>query len=198
MPTKTYQNAQFNLSAVKLADLSADHGYEVAFCGRSNAGKSSALNTISQRKQLARTSKTPGRTQAINVFDLDEQRRLIDLPGYGYAKVSAAIQSRWQKTLGEYLETRDCLRGLILLIDIRHPHTKLDEQMLDWCQHFEVPTHILLTKADKISQQARNKALKQMQQAVLDTPFITAQIFSSTKRIGVEQATAQLDKWFDL
>ena len=126
-----------------------DAGYEVAFAGRSNAGKSSALNALTQRKSLARTSKTPGRTQHLVFFELDGERRLVDLPGYGYAKVPEKVRRHWGLAMETYLSGRESLRGLVLMMDVRHPLTDFDKQMLQWCQHAGMPVHILLTKADK-------------------------------------------------
>ena len=191
-----YQQATFLTSAAKLSQLPPDQGAEVAFAGRSNAGKSSALNVLTNQNRLARTSKTPGRTQLINFFVLDEQRRLVDLPGYGYAKVSEQIKQRWQKTLAEYLETRRCLKGLILLMDIRHPLKDSDLHMLNWAHQANLPIHILLTKQDKLSKNAAQatklKVTKQLQDYG-DT--ITVQTFSSLKKTGIEPLTAVMDGW---
>ncbi|MES9938030.1 MAG: ribosome biogenesis GTP-binding protein YihA/YsxC, partial [Sedimenticola sp.] len=142
-----YHQARFLTSAAKLNQSPADEGIEVAFAGRSNAGKSSAINTLCQQRNLARTSKTPGRTQLLNFFTLDEQRRLVDLPGYGYAKVAEKVKLQWQKELAAYLEQRQSLRGIILLVDVRHPLKEFDQQMLDWSAQIDLPVHILLTKA---------------------------------------------------
>lgn len=191
-----YNKATFLLSAPTLAELPADSGIEVAFIGRSNAGKSSALNTITGIKGLARTSKTPGRTQMINLFGLDENRRLVDLPGYGYAKVPLAIKHRWQKYINEYLQKRDCLKGLILIMDIRHPLKEYDQQCLDWAYHSELPTHILLTKADKLSRGAAINTLNEVRKALEHLPGITVQLFSSLNKAGLEEALLQLDSWY--
>lgn len=191
-----YNNATFLLSAPTLAELPLDSGIEVAFIGRSNAGKSSALNTITGIKGLARTSKTPGRTQMINLFSLDENRRLVDLPGYGYAKVPLAIKHRWQKYINEYLQKRDCLKGLILIMDIRHPLKEYDQQCLDWAYHSELPTHILLTKADKLSRGAAINTLNEVRKALEHLPGITVQLFSSLNKAGLEEALLQLDSWY--
>lgn len=186
------------ISANRLDQLPADQGIEVAFAGRSNAGKSSALNVISDIKSLARTSKTPGRTQMINLFELDEQRRLVDLPGYGYAKVPDKIKRHWQQTLNRYLEQRQCLHGLILLMDIRHPFKEFDLLMLDWCQQAEMPVHILLTKADKLKHGAASNALQKARKILkTEYPNNTIQLFSALKRQGVDEARAVLDGWFD-
>ncbi|MET0046168.1 MAG: ribosome biogenesis GTP-binding protein YihA/YsxC [Sedimenticola sp.] len=192
-----YHQARFLTSAAKLNQSPADEGIEVAFAGRSNAGKSSAINTLCQQRNLARTSKTPGRTQLLNFFALDEQRRLVDLPGYGYAKVAEKVKLQWQKELAAYLEQRQSLRGIILLVDVRHPLKEFDQQMLDWSAQIDLPVHILLTKADKLKHGAASKALLQVRKAV--APFgeqVSVQLFSSLKRQGVDQAHSVLDQWF--
>ncbi|EIJ41466.1 ribosome biogenesis GTP-binding protein YsxC/EngB [Beggiatoa alba B18LD] len=194
-----YHQAQYTLSAHNLSQLPSDTGREVAFAGRSNAGKSSAINAITQQKALARTSKTPGRTQQIMFFQLDEKRRLVDLPGYGYAKVSITIKQHWQNTLERYLQTRGSLNGLILLMDIRHPLTDFDKNMLLWCQHSAMPVHILLTKADKLSFGAAKSSLLQVKNQLsafkTDSTDISVQLFSAHKATGVDEARAVLDLW---
>ncbi len=198
MPTPNhYRAAVFLLGAQQLHQLPADTGIEVAFAGRSNAGKSSALNVISGIKNLARTSKTPGRTQQINLFGLDEERRLADLPGYGYAKVPVAIKDHWRATLEKYFNTRQSLRGLILLMDARHPLKEFDQLMLDWCRHKGMPVHILLTKADKLSRGAAAAALQQVRQYLRPFPASSAQLFSALNGQGVDEVRARLDEWFD-
>jgi GTP-binding protein len=194
-----YHRARFLTSAAKLAQSPPDEGMEVAFAGRSNAGKSSAINTLCQQKTLARTSKTPGRTQLLNFFTLDEKRRLVDLPGYGYAKVSEAVKRQWQAELAAYLELRHSLRGLILLMDIRHPMKEFDRQMLEWCSHQGLPTHILLTKSDKLKRGAAAKSLQQTKKEC--APYgdrVTLQLFSSLNRQGVDAAHEVLDRWLEL
>jgi len=199
MSASFYTKAQFLLSAAKLNQLPSDEGFEAAFAGRSNAGKSSALNVITQKPGLARTSKTPGRTQLINVFTLDEDRRLVDLPGYGYAKVSEDVKRRWQATLAQYLETRLCLKGLILLMDIRHPLKALDENMLAWAYARGLAIHILLTKADKLSRSAGLQVLqgvnKVLNQKGYDKELVSAQLFSALAKTGLEEVYAVLDRW---
>lgn len=190
-----YNNATFLTSSPTLAELPADEGLEVAFIGRSNAGKSSALNTITGIKGLARTSKTPGRTQMINFFNLDTHRRLVDLPGYGYAKVPLAIKQRWQKYINEYLQTRTSLRGLILIMDIRHPLKEYDQQYIEWAVNSDVPTHILLTKSDKLSRGAAINTLLEVRKALELFPGISVQLFSSLNRAGLEEALMCLDAW---
>lgn len=191
-----YTKAAFLISAAKLAQLPTDDGYEVAFVGRSNAGKSSAINVITEQHRLARTSKTPGRTQLINVFALDAERRLIDLPGYGYAKVSEAIKQEWQTLLSNYLCERECLKGLILLMDIRHPLKDTDQQLLLWARDRGLPTHVLLTKADKLNRNPAMQQLIKVRQAMIPYhPSATAQLFSALKRTGLDDARAQLNSW---
>jgi len=194
-----YQRAQFLLSATALAQLPEDIGIEVAFAGRSNAGKSSAINRITAIGNLARTSKTPGRTQQINLFGLDEARRLVDLPGYGYAKVPEAVKRQWQGLLERYLQGRESLRGLILMMDIRHPLTEYDRMMLSWCAHRAMPVHILLTKADKLKRGPATAVLHKVQRALAEVhPGATLQLFSALKGTGLEEARTQLNGWFDL
>lgn len=194
-----FRQASFLTSANALSQLPPDDGAEAAFAGRSNAGKSSALNVITEQRNLARTSKTPGRTQLINFFVLDEQHRLVDLPGYGYAKVPEKVKRHWQQVLSDYLATRQCLRGLVLLMDIRHPLKEFDRQMLDWCHHQEMPVHILLTKADKLKRGPAANTLQQVRKTLKsDYPLATAQLFSSLNRQGVDEARAKLAEWLEL
>jgi len=162
-------------------------GHEVAFAGRSNVGKSSAINAIAGQARLARTSKTPGRTQQIVFFEIDSRQRLVDLPGYGYAKVPPGLQRHWEKAVRHYLEDRNSLRGLILLGDIRRGLTDLDRQLLEWCAHKNLFVHLLLTKSDKLSRSAANQALVKVQRDVrLDT--VTVQLFSALRKVGIEEA----------
>ena len=191
-----YRKATFVKSAVELEQLTADSGSEVAFIGCSNAGKSSALNAITGLKGLARISKTPGRTQAINIFDLgNKQQRLIDLPGYGYAKVPKAVRERWGKTIDLYLQDRESLSGLVLLMDIRHPLKPLDQHLIEWTMSCHLPLHILLTKADKLSRNLQRKTLNDVCEALGEYgDLISVQIFSSVTREGVEDAKIALDE----
>ncbi len=193
------QQASFLISAAKVDQCPDDQGYEVAFAGRSNAGKSSALNTLTHAS-LARTSKTPGRTQLLNFFSLDDERRLVDLPGYGYAKVPIPLKLHWQKHLEAYLGSRECLRGLILMMDIRHPLTEFDQLMLDWTAASQMPMHILLTKADKLAFGAAKNALLKVQQDIRKRwgDRVSIQLFSAPKRQGVEEAQAVLGAWMGL
>ncbi|WNC72440.1 ribosome biogenesis GTP-binding protein YihA/YsxC [Thalassotalea psychrophila] len=189
--------AKFELSAPDIRRLPADSGIEVAFAGRSNAGKSSALNTLTNQKALARTSKTPGRTQLINVFDIRENRRLIDLPGYGFAKVPLEMKKKWQKALAEYLEKRMSLKGLVLLMDIRHPLKDLDVDLINWANDSQLPTLVLLTKADKLKPGKRNSEVLQVRKKCLTMhDNIKVQAFSSLTKVGLEQATAAISDWF--
>lgn len=188
-----YQIA-FLKSAFSLHQLPPDNGIEVAFIGHSNAGKSSALNTLFG-KRLARVSKTPGRTQAINVFTLDAKRRIMDLPGYGYAKVPKEIQDNWQKTVNQYLQKRKSLRGLVLVMDIRHPLKKLDRQLLDWAAKCALPVHILLTKVDKLKRAPVLKQLKHVEKEVAHYTKVTLQTFSALTREGEMEALLELDAW---
>ncbi|WP_454781654.1 ribosome biogenesis GTP-binding protein YihA/YsxC [Legionella sp. WA2022007384] len=199
MSENPYSKAVFLKSAAKVPQLPEDSGYEVAFAGRSNAGKSSALNCLTGIKNLARTSKTPGRTQLINLFGIDETRRLVDLPGYGYAKVALQVKMDWQKNLAHYLEVRQSLRGLILLMDIRHPLKDLDVMMVDWALNRKLPVHILLTKSDKLSRsEVKNTVSKVRKHYELATHLITVQSFSSLKKDGVGELITLLNQWFDL
>jgi GTP-binding protein len=197
MLNNPYSKAAFLKSAAKVDQLPADDGYEVAFAGRSNAGKSSALNCLTGIRQLARTSKTPGRTQLINLFALDELRRLVDLPGYGYAKVAVKIKQDWQKNLAHYLDVRQCLRGLVLLMDSRHPLMELDQRMLDWALDRQIPVHILLTKSDKLNRsEVKNAVLNVKRHYELWEDFITVQAFSSLKKEGLDELITRLNTWY--
>jgi GTP-binding protein len=193
---------EFSRGAPSLSALPPDDGLEIAFAGRSNAGKSSAINTITGRKGLARTSGTPGRTQHINFFSLPGEgahRRLVDLPGYGYAKVSKSVREQWERTLHRYLEIRESLRGLILLMDSRHPLTAGDQQMLNWCQAVDMPVHILLTKIDKLKRGEAASTLAEVNRALSENwPIASVQRFSATKREGVDEARARIALWLEL
>ncbi|MGY1489427.1 ribosome biogenesis GTP-binding protein YihA/YsxC [Methylobacillus pratensis] len=191
-----FQNATFHISAHKLSDLPPPAGVEVAFAGRSNAGKSSALNTLANHNRLAFVSKQPGRTQLINFFSLGNDRFLVDLPGYGYAKVPEAMRKHWQLTLASYLSQRPCIGGLVLVMDCRHPLTPLDRQMLDWYSPSGKPIHALLTKSDKLSRQAANQTLQQVRKELeANWGNCSVQLFSSLKKQGVEEAEAVIGRW---
>ncbi len=188
-----YRTAQYLKSAPTLLECPPDSGAEVAFAGRSNAGKSSAINALTDNGKLARTSKTPGRTQLLNFFTLDDEHRLVDLPGYGFAKVPIAVKEAWQAHLEEYLSGRISLRGLVLLMDVRHPLQPFDQLMLNWGKRANMPMHVLLTKADKLKFGAAKSALLQVQRDVGSAA--TVQLFSSPDRSGLDQLRAQLDQW---
>ena len=191
-----FQEAQFFISADKLTDLPPPSGIEIAFAGRSNSGKSSAINTLANRNRLAFVSKTPGRTQLINFFSLGNERFLVDLPGYGYAKVPEAMRVHWQSVLSRYLMERESLHGLVLIMDARHPLTPLDHQMLNWFIPTCKPVHVLLTKADKLSKQQATTTLRTVRAELERTyPNCTVQLFSSLKRIGLDEAEALIGKW---
>ena len=189
-----YRSARYVISAHQLKQLPADSGYEVAFAGRSNACKSSAINTLTEQKSLARTSKTPGRTQQIVIFDLDEERRIADLPGYGYAKVPEKLRAHWQKVLQRYFEERECLRGVVLVMDIRHPMKPFDQQMLAWCSAIGLPCHVLLTKADKLKRGPAQAALHKVRRALPEGA--SAQVFSASNREGMDVLIRQLNEWY--
>ena len=192
-----YATVTFDKSAENIRQLCADEGIEIAFAGRSNAGKSSALNTLTRQKNLARTSKTPGRTQLINVFRLDDNRRLIDLPGYGFAKVPIEVKNRWQKSLGEYLVERNSLKGLVVLTDIRHPMRDLDQDLIYWAVDSNIPVLVLLTKADKLKTGKRKAELLKIREASLAFQGdVTVHVFSSLKGIGVDVLSHKLNEWY--
>jgi len=199
MTATLYRQAAYWLSAHKLEQLPEDIGFEVAFAGRSNSGKSSAINVITEQKKLARTSKTPGRTQQINFFKLDENRRLVDLPGYGFAKVPLALKQHWQQTLERYLQVRRSLRGLVLMMDVRHPLTEFDQEMLNWCSLYDMPVHVLLTKADKISRSKGSAELKKVHQHLAGlSGDSNVQLFSALKRVGIEEVHDYLNRWLEV
>lgn len=189
-----FQQAVFTTSAATLAQLPYSRG-EVAFAGRSNAGKSSAINTLARHNRLAFVSKTPGRTQLINFFDVGNGQHIVDLPGYGYAKVPPEIRATWEKVLSGYLQTRETLAGLVLIMDARHPLTPLDRQMLDWFLPRGLPVHILLTKADKLSRGAAGKTLAEVRSALKLYPQVSVQLFSSLAKQGIEEAETVISGW---
>jgi GTP-binding protein len=186
-----YPNARFILSANAPEQFMPDTGVEVAVAGRSNAGKSSAINVIVNRRQFARTSKTPGRTRLVNFFELREDERLVDLPGYGYAKVAEAMQRHWGELLQQYFESRKSLRGLLLVVDARRQLQDFDRQMLAFAESVDLPTHVLLTKSDKLKRGQAATALLQVKKSLGDTA--TAQRFSALKKSGCDEARAVLD-----
>lgn len=193
-----FNKAEFLLSAPSINQCPEDTGSEVAFAGRSNAGKSSAINTLTNNAKLARTSKTPGRTQLLNFFTLAENCRLVDLPGYGFAKVPKAMKQAWDRNLAGYLQERQSLRGLVMLMDIRHPLQQYDWQMVRWASESEMPVHLLLTKADKLKRGPAKSTLLQVQRLLAEeglTDNISIQLFSSLKKEGLSELKQQLQSW---
>ena len=194
--TINFRNASFLQSASAIENAPTDIGSEVAFAGRSNSGKSSAINTLTNQGKLARTSRTPGRTQLINFFSLSDHQRLVDLPGYGFAKVPLAVKKKWNQQLERYLQYRESLRGLVMLMDIRHPLTEPDKQMLGWAVTASMPVHILLTKADKLKRgPAQNTLLSVRGELSAQSDLLSVQLFSSLKRQGVDELSRQLNQW---
>ncbi|UJP06486.1 MAG: ribosome biogenesis GTP-binding protein YihA/YsxC [Nitrosomonas sp.] len=194
----SFQNASFIASINEIRDLPKHDGIEIAFAGRSNAGKSSAINTLTRRNRLAFVSKTPGRTQQINFFRLNPVLYLVDLPGYGYAKVPEAIRMHWRHLLNEYLQKRPTLAGLVLIMDIRHPLTSLDIQMIDWFLPTGKDIHVVLTKSDKLSKLQANNTLSDVTHFLNKTySRASVQLFSSAAAIGVEDMLSVLNRWID-
>lgn len=194
----SFRKTRFLISAPTLAQCPEDSGREVAFAGRSNAGKSSAINTLTDNSKLARTSKTPGRTQLLNFFSLAEDCRLVDLPGYGFAKVPKALKQEWDQHLAEYLQRRQSLRGLVLLMDIRHPLQEYDWQMIRWARLSDMPVHLLLTKADKLKYGPSKTALMKVEREMHKAGFrdhISLQTFSALKKTGLEELESVLLRW---
>ncbi len=200
MQSINFQNAQFLTSAPSIKECPDEDGVEVAFAGRSNAGKSSAINRLTRDKKLARTSKTPGRTQLINFFSLQDnpKLRLVDLPGYGFAKVPLAMKKAWEKNMSQYLAERNSLNGMVLVMDIRHPLQELDTMMLNWAVEAELPVHILLTKCDKLNRGAAKNTLfavlKSLREAGVDD-LVSAQIYSSLKGGGLKELEDRVSSW---
>ena len=193
-----YHQAKFMNSAPHIRDAPEDKGLEIAFAGRSNAGKSSAINTLTRQKSLARISKTPGRTQMLNFFAIDESKRFVDLPGYGYAKVPLEVKKKWHKMMENYLAERKSLCGIVLVMDVRHPLTDFDKQMAEWCQHAGLPLHILLTKSDKLKYGAAKNTLLAVKKALAEASVpVSIQLFSALKKVGVDEIHLLLDQWFD-
>jgi len=191
-----YRKAAYRISAHHLSQLPADVGFEVAFAGRSNAGKSSAINALTGQNALARTSKTPGRTQQIVIFDIDPDRRFADLPGYGYAKVPEKLREHWQEVLERYFETRQSLRGVVLVMDIRHPMRPFDRQTVRWCFHRGVACHLLLTKADKLNRGPAQATLLGVRKTL--PPGATAQTYSATSGAGRDELVERLNEWYEI
>jgi GTP-binding protein len=186
--------AQFHTSVAHLRDLPFSRA-EVAFAGRSNAGKSSALNLLTRKNRLAFTSKTPGRTQLINFFEMAPDTFLVDLPGYGYAKVPPQIKAQWEDLLSRYLQEREPLVGMVLIMDARHPLTPLDQRMLDWFTPTGKPVHILLSKADKLSNSEKALTLRKLKQTLAPFENVSVQLFSSLSRLGADEAAGVIEGW---
>lgn len=192
-----FDRATYFASAHDLEQLPRDTGNEVAFVGRSNSGKSSAINTLANHKRLAFVSKTPGRTQLINFFTLGDGNTLVDLPGYGYAKVPPAVKAHWTELLAAFVSTREALTGLVMIMDARHPMKPLDVELLNWYRPTNKPIHILLTKADKLSKGEQSLTLKAVKKQLVEGQYnATAQLFSSLKRSGVEEAEKAISRLF--
>jgi GTP-binding protein len=193
-----YHQAKFINSAPQLKDAPPDEGLEVAFAGRSNAGKSSAINSLTRQNSLARISKTPGRTQMLNFFQFAEGKKFVDLPGYGYARVPLAVKEKWHKMMEDYLSKRKALCGIVLVMDVRHPLTEFDWQMITWCEHNELPLHIILTKADKLAYGAAKNTLLKVRKALAEVNFpLSLQLFSAVSKNGVDEIHQVLDQWFN-
>jgi len=192
----TLHNIEFVTTVADTHALPPARGAEVAFVGRSNAGKSSALNALAHRKRIAFVSKTPGRTQHINFFRVGDDRYLVDLPGYGYAAVPAAARAHWHELIGGYLQTRSSLRGVVLIMDARHPLTELDWNLIAWLKPTGRPLHVLLSKSDKLSRQTASATLRSVEAALRrDYASCSVQLFSSTRKIGIAEAAAKVREW---
>ena len=189
----SFKQAKFATSAFELSQLLPDEGAEIAFAGRSNAGKSSAINCLARQKNLCKTSKTPGRTQLINFFELDAERRLVDLPGYGFAKVSKKMRQHWDRVLSAYLLERQALRGLVIVVDIRRGITGLDQALIDMMGN-NLPLHILLTKSDKLSKSAMQKTVASTQKR-LRSNLHSVSTLSTLNRQGLEQLEQKIREW---
>ena len=186
-----YPEARFLTSAHEPSQFVADAGAEVAFAGRSNAGKSSAINKIVNRRNFARTCKSPGRTQLVNFFSLGDDRRLVDLPGYGYARVAQSMRVHWRRLMEEYFRSRESLAGTFLIVDSRRMLGEFDWMMLAWCESIDCPVHVLLTKADKLKKRAADQALSAVRRELADAA--TVQLFSATRGTGLDAARERLD-----
>lgn len=194
-----YRKAKFLTSVASIKQLPEGNGLEVAFAGRSNAGKSSVINVLCDNKGLAKTSRTPGRTRLINFFSLDEIRRLVDLPGYGYAKVPQAMKQEWGRLLEQYLQQSEQLKGVVIIMDIRHPLKTFDTHMLDWCRHYGLHSHILLTKADKLKKgPQQNALLHTKKQLEKDGYKPSIQTFSALNKTGLDELVDVMNTWLDL
>ncbi|MDR2690584.1 MAG: ribosome biogenesis GTP-binding protein YihA/YsxC [Azoarcus sp.] len=199
MPPSLFRHARFETSIAKPAALPPGEGAEIAFAGRSNAGKSSAINTLAGHTRLAYVSKTPGRTQLLNFFRLPNGACVVDLPGYGYAAAPEKIRHSWQALIEHYLKTRENLIGLVLMMDARHPLTPLDQQMIDWFAPSGRPIHVLLTKSDKLSRGPAQACLLKVRSALKAyAPQVSAQLFSSLAKTGIEECERVVAGWLDL
>lgn len=203
MPLINFQTACYLSSAPSLKECPPEDGVEVAFAGRSNAGKSSAINKLTRQTKLARTSKTPGRTQLLNFFTLNnnEKLRIVDLPGYGFAKVPVAMKKAWEKNMSAYLQSRESLNGVVLVMDIRHPLQELDAMMLNWAVGAELPVHILLTKSDKLKRGAGRNTLLAIEKSLRDAQvddLVTAQTFSALKGDGTQELEQRISSWMQV
>ncbi len=194
-PQDQFRGVSFMLGAVEMRGMPPDIGVEVAFAGRSNAGKSSAINALTGTRALARTSKAPGRTREINFFRIDDERRLVDLPGYGFARVSEATKAAWARLVSGYLAERHCLRGVVQLMDVRHPFTPLDRQLIEWCRGAGLPIHVVLTKSDKLGRGKASSTLAAARREALEWQAVSVQLFSATQRSGVEELALKLLEW---
>lgn len=195
MPADWYRHIKFILGAAQYEQLPTDQGAEVAFAGRSNVGKSSVINRLTEKRSLARVSKTPGRTREINIFQYNSHVRISDLPGYGYAKVGLKLRRHWVQLLDHYFKHRQSLVGVFLIMDIRHPMQPFDQLMLKFCQECHLPIHILLNKADKLSKQKANKAFFELQKLLIATNIVSVQLFSVLNKHGVDEARTTLAQW---
>ncbi len=192
-----YRKAKFLLSCRSLRGCPNDEGYEVVFAGRSNAGKSSAINALTEQKKLAKVSRTPGRTQHLVFFELDEQRRLVDLPGYGYAKVPETVRQKWHYNMSKYFEKRQSLKAAIIVMDCRHPLKPFDEMMLEWCIFNHISVHLVLTKSDKLKKGAASITKLNVLKAVSELPNTSVQLFSALKKEGLDELHTYLNKAFE-
>ncbi|MGL5335979.1 MAG: ribosome biogenesis GTP-binding protein YihA/YsxC [Enterovibrio sp.] len=194
-----YRNTHFITSAPDIRHLPEDTVIEIAFAGRSNAGKSSSINRLCDQKNLVKTSKTPGRTQLINLFKVAEGCHIVDLPGYGFAQVPLALKQKWQKSLGEYLQKREQLKGLVVLMDIRHPMKDLDQDLIYWAVQSNLPVQVLLTKCDKLKAGARKEQLMRIREAALAfCGDVEVDLFSSLQGTGVDKLKNKLNTWYQL
>lgn len=192
-----FSHCEFLISAYKTGQLPEDVGMEIAFAGRSNAGKSTTINALTNHKGLAKVSKTPGRTQLFNCFEFKPGMRLVDLPGYGYAKVPIKMKKHWEKEIDSYLMNRESLIGVVIIMDIRHPMKQFDEQMIHWAHQSGLHSHVLLNKADKLKSGEIKKTLMKVEKAIAAiSPSTTCQVFSALRKTGAKELSAILSPWF--